>query len=149
MPYSALSTFTDGDVLSASQLNTLRSNQVYFQSSIGNASGPSFVAVDTALDGTYGTWIFKRRRRYLHYLVIILTGDVDNFDINIDGTSEFHDGTNRTTAYEYSGYIDLTATTSNPSVGDFYEVEVEIEHLAPSGGTTRIWYFIESDSTSL
>lgn len=149
MPYSSVGSFTDGDVLSASDLNGIRSNQEYFQSSLGNTSGVSFVAADTLLDGIYGTWIFKRRRRYLHWRIDVLTGDTAELDILIDGNSEFNDGTNRTSGYSYTGYVDLTATTANPSIGDFYEVQIDIEHQSPSGGTTRIWYFLESDSTSL
>jgi len=149
MAYSAVTDFVDGDVLSAAKLNGLVSNQEHFQTSVLCTSGIAFVALDTALDAIYGPWLFRRSRRYLHYYIEVLTGDVDRLKINVNGNEEFNDGVNRTSGYIYQSYIDLTLITAVPAIDDFYFCDVDVEHLSPSGGTCRIWYFIESDSTTL
>lgn len=149
MPYSAVTDFTDGDVLSASKLNQILSNVEYLYSISGDAINPGFSTIDMALDAVYGNYYFRRTRRYLHYKISILTGDMDRLKINVNGNEEFNDGTNRTSGYDYEGYFDLDAITSVPSEGDFYVISVDAEFLAPSGGTGRIWWFIESDNTTL
>lgn len=149
MAYSAVSTVSDGDVFSASQLNGIINNQQHFYSMIGESNVPAFTAQDTALDGIYGTWYMRYTKRYLHYYIEILTGDVDRMKISVNGNFEFDDGTNRTSGYIYTGYIDITGITSVPSSGAFYPIYVDVTHLSPSGGTCRIWYFIHSDQTVL
>lgn len=92
-------------------------------------------------------YTFRRQGRYLHYKFRLTTGTSDELDIRIDGTIEYTDATNRSATYTWTGYEDLTATTSNPAVGDFYEVYVEFDFA--SAGNFHVDYFIESDSTTL
>lgn len=149
MAYSAVTDFTDGDVLSASKLNQLIANQTHFFSLVGDLVNPGFVTIDMALDQDYGNYIFKRTKQYLHYKITLLTGDMDRFKIFVNGNEELNDGVNRSATYNWEGYFDLDAITSVPAIGDTYEVYVNAEFLSPSGGTGRIMYFIESDSTTL
>lgn len=148
MPYQTNPTFTAGNVLTAAQLNVLSENIAYLYSLIG---GPNTPFTGEKLTGTAETrrWTFRRKGRYLHYKMRLLSGTSDELDIRLgsSATIEYTDATNRSSVYTWSGYIDLTTTTENPAIGDFYEFYVEFDAV----GTVdfRVDYFIESDNTTL
>ena len=148
MPFSTPPTFTDGNVLSASQLNTLASNQNYFASLLGTTSNTGFMTEDISTDRDSATWVFKRSRQYLHYRVDMIEGLSDRLIIYVNGDEELNDGVNRT-GYTWSGYFDLDAITSPPSVGSLYEVYCNCDVDSSGTNTFRIQYFIESDNTTL
>lgn len=145
MPFSTPPTFTDGSVLSASQLNLLSNNDIYFQSLLGNNNNTGFMTEDISTDRDSAIWVFKRSRQYLHYNIEMLSGDSDRLIIFVNGDIELNDGVNRT-GYTWTGYFDLDAITSPVSVGAVYEVYINIEFIS---GSLRVNYFIESDNTSL
>lgn len=147
MPYTTPPTFADGNVLSATELNTL-SEDVEFLYSITHGMNIPFTSETRTSTGDTRHWQFRRRVRYLHYKIRSTQNDTSRVRINVNGNWEFDDPTNRIGAYTWSGYIDLTAITAVPAVGDFYEVYAE---LTPLVGPNEwvIDYFIESNSTTL
>ena len=149
MAFSTPPTFTDGNVLSASQLNTLASNQNHFAGLLGSTSNTGFMTEDVGTDRVSATWVFKRSRQYLHYRVDMIEGTSDRLKIFVNGNEEFNDGVNRTFPYSYTGYFDLTAITTPVSVGTVYEVYCDCDVDSSGTNTFRIQYFIESDNTSL
>lgn len=148
MAFSTPPTFTDGNVLSASQLNTLAANQNYFVSLLGTTSNTGFMTEDISTDRVSATWVFKRARRYLHYRVDMIEGLSDRLKIFVNGNEEFNDGINRT-GYTWSGYFDLTAITTPVTVGAFYEVYCDCDVDSSGTNTFRVQYFIESDNITL
>jgi len=146
MPYQTNPTFTDGNILSASQLQILVDNADFLWNLVSGVNIP-FTGDALTANGQSRTYTFRRQGRYLHYSFEMTTGTSDELDIRIDGNIEYTDATNRTAPYSCSGYIDLTATTANPAVGDDYEVLAEFDFA--SAGTFKINYFIESGSTAL
>lgn len=146
MPYQINPTFTDGNVLLASQLQILADNADFLWNLVSGVNIP-FTGDSLTASGTSRTYTFRRQGRYLHYHFEMTTGTSDELDVRLDGFNEAGDATNRTAPYTWSGYIDLQATTSNPAVGDDYEVFVEFDFA--SAGTFLINYLIESESTTL
>ena len=145
MPFSTPPTFADGNILSASQLNTLTNNDLYFRSLLGNNTNTGFMTEDINTDRDSAKWVFRRTRQYIHYNIAMLSGDSDRLIIYVNGAQELNDGVNRT-GYTWSGYFDLDAITNPVTDGDFYEVYVNIEFIS---GSLRVNYFIESDDTSI
>lgn len=94
-------------------------------------------------------WIFRHQARYLHYKLRLTSGTSDELDIRVGAseTSEYGDGTNRSSPYTWEGYIDLTATTEDPADNAFYAVFCEFDFA--SAGELVIDYLLESDSTTL
>lgn len=145
MPWTANPSFSDGTVGSAASMNILSDNIEYIWSLISGINVP--FCGEQITTGTSRPYSFRRQGRYLHYKFRLLSGDSDETDIRIDGFNEDGDGTNRASPYTWTGYIDLTTTTSAPAVNDFYEVTVG---FTPNPtGTFHVDYFIESDSTTL
>lgn len=145
MPFTTPPTFVDGSALSASQLNILSDNQLYFYSLLGTNTNTGFTTEDINTDRDSGRWRFKRSRQYLHYRIDMLTGDSDRLKIIVNGGEELNDGVNRT-GYSWTGYFDLESITNPVSVGDEYDVYINIEFVS---GSLRVIHFVESDNTSL
>jgi hypothetical protein len=149
VPYTPLSIPADGNVLSASTLNTLNANAEFLYSLISGVNTPF---ATHSFDGTPDPetsrpYIMRRQARYLHVRVDLTSNDVSDFDILIDGVSVYNDGTNRSASYTWEIAIDLTGIGSPPAVGDFYEIVVELDWSV--GGTARFVYALESDSATL
>ena len=145
MPWQTCPTFSDGTIGSAAQVNVLSENIEFLYSIISGINIP-FTGDQITTGNTRG-YTFTRQGRYMHYKFRLTAGDSDEVSIKIDGSTEYTDATNRASAYTWSGYIDLTGTTSNPAVGDEYEV---IVYFTPNpNGTVHLDYLIESDATSL
>lgn len=138
--------FADGDILSAANLNIISQNLEFFWGLVSGVNVP-FTGEKMTGSGASRPWTGRRVGRYLHYKCELVNGVSDELDIRIDGNHEAGDGTNRSAPYEWSGYIDLSATTSAPAIGAFYEVIVEFDFT--SGNDFRVVYLIESDSTTL
>lgn len=145
MAYTTPPTFVDGTVLSAAQLNIL-SNDIEFLYGIVSGINIPFTGEQITIGQTRG-YTFTRQGRYLHYKARLTAGDSDITSIKIDTFSEGGDSTNRNSPYTWTEVIDLTLTTSNPAVGESYEVYVTFS--AVTTGTYHLDYFIESDSATL
>lgn len=145
MAFTTPPTFVDGSALSASQLNILANNQLYLYSLLGTNTNTGFTTEDINTDRDSGRWRFKRSRKYLHYRIDMISGDSDRLKIYVNGGEEFNDGVNRT-GYSWTGYFDLDSITYPPSVGDEYDVYINIEFIS---GELRVIHFVESDNTSL
>ena len=146
MAYQTPPTFSSGNVLTAAQMNILSQNLEFFWSLVSGINVP-FTGELMSGSGTSRAWTGRRLGRYLHYKMRMVDGTSDEVEIRVDGTAEYSDSTNRSAPYEWSGLIDLNATTSNPAIGVFYEITVTFDFT--SGNDFRIDYFIESDSISL
>ena len=142
-------TFADGDILTAAQLNILSDDLEYLYSLVAGANVPF---LQHKWDGSpteepSRTYIFHRANRYLHYKIRLTGGETADFKIFVNGNQEYLDSTNRTSGYEWVGYIDLTGITAVPAVGDSYEVYANIEWA--TGGEAKLDYLLESDETAL
>lgn len=148
MAYTTNPTFADGNILTAAQLNILSDNIEFLYSLISGINVP-FSSQTLTGSGNTRKWISRRQARYLHYQFRLTTGTSDELDIRLGAadTIEYTDATNRSAPYTWTGYLDLTATTENPAVGDFYHVFVEFDFAA--AGEFIVDYFLESDSTTL
>jgi hypothetical protein len=149
MPYTPVAIPADGAVLSAATLNGINDNSAFLYSLVSGVNVPFTTHSFTGSPSPEQSrpYVFRRQARYLHFRVDLTSNDTSDFDILIDGVSEYNDPTNRSAAYSYTGYIDLTGIGSPPAVGDFYEVVAEIDWDV--GGTARVVYFLESDATAL
>lgn len=147
MPYTTPPTFSNGSVLTATQLNTL-SDDVEYLYSITHGMNMPFTSETSTATGDTRHWEFRRQGRYLHYKIRSTQNDTDQIDITVNGNIEYTDSINRIGAYTWSGYIDLTTITSVPSVKAFYEVYVTYTSLTGPNEWV-VDYFIESDSTTL
>ena len=146
MAYTTPPTFS-ATVLSAAQLNILSTDIEFLHSLVYGMNIP-FTSETNTLSGDSRNWQFRRRVRYLHYLIRSTQNDTDQLDITVNGNIEYTDGVNRIGAYTWSGYIDLTLITAVPAVGDFYAVYATFTSLTGPNEWV-IDYFIESDSTTL
>lgn len=145
MAYTTIPARADGDVLSASYLNILGDNIEFLYSIVSGINIP-FTGEQITTGNTRG-YTFTRQGRYMHYKFRLTAGDSDEVVLRIDGNTEYNDATNRASPYTWTGYEDLTLTTSNPAVGDEYEVIIQ---FTPNPtGTLHLDYLIESDSTTL
>lgn len=68
MPYTTITTFVDGNILTASQLNTLSGNQEFLHSLGNSAFAPfnSFRITATSFDEADAVWWIRHRLPYLH-----------------------------------------------------------------------------------
>lgn len=145
MAYTTPPTFSNGSVLTATQLNTL-SGDVEYLYSVTHGMNIGFTGELIAADGWARPYTFRNRVRYLHYKLRVTGSNVLQVDINVDGNVEFSDSTTRSAGYTYSGYIDLTLVTSPPSAKDFYTVQTWVDL---DGGNVTLDYYIESNSTTI
>lgn len=148
MAYVSVPVKSDGDVLTAAFLNQLADN-AQFLAGIASSINIPYVSETTAAGGNF-TYRFQIRHtyRYLHYYIAQVASTSDNIDIYYDGGSIFNDGGDRTAPFAWSGHIDLDSTPGGLTIGDFYEVYVDVTQKTGSGKTTA-WYLVESPNTSL
>lgn len=146
MAYTTPPTFSNGSVLTATQLNTL-SGDVEYLYSVTHGMNIGFTGEEKTTDGYCRPYTYRRRARYLHYKIRVTAASVHELRINVNGNDELTDTTERSSGYTYSGYFDLTAITAPPSALDFYSIQAWVS-LA-SGGVIYIDYYIESNATTL
>ena len=148
MSYTVSPVFSDGNVLSASQLNILANNASFLHSLLAGVNIP-FSGQTLTGSGNSRVWTFRHVARYLHYKIFLDGGDSDEIYIRVNGNREFSDATNRSADYTWESLIDLNAITSPPSVGDFFDVYIEMAFGGGGGSDLQIVYLVESDSISL
>lgn len=148
MAYTTPPTFADNAILTAAQLNILSDNIEFLYSLISGVNIP-FSSQTLSGSGNTRKWVFRHAARYLHYKFRLTSGTSDELDIRLGAadTVEFTDATNRGAPYEWTGYLDLAATTEDPAVGSTYSVFIEFDFA--SAGDFIVDYFLESDSTTL
>jgi hypothetical protein len=147
MPYQVPPVFSSGNVLTAAQLNIISENLEFFWSLVSGVNIP-FSGQTLTASGDSRVWTFRNVARYLHYKVLLDVGTSDEFELYVNGNREVYDASNHNADYTFEGYVDLTAITSPPSVGQFYDVYVT-ETFSGSPNELQIIYLIESDSTTL
>lgn len=147
MAYTTPPTFADDTILTAANLNILSDDVEHLYGLISGVNIP-FSSQTITASGESRRWIFRRQARYLHYKIRNITNDTDELHINVNGNDEYDDVTNRSGAYTWEGYIDLTGITAVPAVGAFYEVYVDIT-FDTGPNDLRVDYLLESDSTTL
>lgn len=147
MAFTTPTTFADGNVLSASDLNKFSSNDEYFYSLVSSNINVGFSSSSLTSDGDSNYWFFYRVHRYLHYKIENITNDTDRLRIYVDDVVEYDDGTNRIGNYTWTGYIDLQTDTS-VAVGSVFSVKVNIVFLT-GPNNLLIHYFVQSPNTSL
>lgn len=148
MGWTAMPTFSDGNVLSAAQINILVDNAAFLWSLVSGVNVP-FSGQTLTGSGNTRKWVFRHQARYLHYQFRLTTGTSDELDIRIGAGEdiEFTDATNRSAPYTWTGYVDLEATVADPADNEFYSVFCELDFA--SAGEFIVDYFKESDSTTL
>jgi hypothetical protein len=117
MPYSAIPTFVDGDILTASDLNTLSANQE-FLFSLGNAANAPFnsVRVNTgSLDESVAFWRIRHRLDYLHFKITTVDSSNDEWvRVYYNGVKVY--GDEAPSGGEYADVYDLSSWASLPNL---------------------------------
>lgn len=146
MAYTTIPSLASGDVLTATHMNILKNNIEYLYG-LYSAYNTPFCGQTITSSGVTNIYHFRYVHRYLHYSATVTSGIGDDFKVYVNGNSEFHDGSNHSATYTYSGYIDLTAITAVPTLGDFIPVYIDI--LFSGSSELTIDYLICSPNTSL
>ena len=152
MSWTANPTFTDGNVLSASDLNTLSDNLAFLYGRLQGVNMPfnSLWAVNTSLSSGNNGWTIRHMHRYLHYSLTLHSGDIDG----VDDLSIYYDGNETVvessptalgTPQTWSGYIDTNSY--GLTVGNYYLIYVTTDNNSTS--VFSVDYLIESDATSI
>jgi hypothetical protein len=147
VPYTSNPVFSDGNILSASQLAVLADNIEFLYSLTSGVHIP-FTSETLTVGGDSRNWAFRRQARYLHYKIRSTQNDTDKLRIFVNGNVELDDGTNRIGPHTWESYIDLTGITAVPALGAFYVVYAEFTSLTGPNEWV-VDYFLESDSTTL
>jgi hypothetical protein len=140
MPWTAVPTFTSGDVLTAYNLNILSNNLEHLHGFVSGAN-PAMTSVSLAVDGDCFFII-----RHLHRYLRVLYKANDDVKIYYDAAEVFHDGDPEGTPE--STYIDLYPSGVNTHslvVGQLYTIKCSLD----SDAADRIIYFLyESDTNT-
>lgn len=110
MAWTTPPTFTDGNVLSASQLNIL-SEDLSFLYGIMKAPQVAFNSLYANKDLTSLNNSFRIRyyHRYIHYRISVVLNVCNNVHLYVNGTNYTLDTTARSAGYVYTGYVDVVA----------------------------------------
>lgn len=148
MAYTAPSTFVDGNVLTASQLNILSDDVQFLFGLASRVVIPFQSIVSGAGSGIDAIWTVRHTHRYLLYYLSQNAATSDSLEIFYGGSSVYSDGGNRAAPYTWAGYVDLDSTPGGLTVGTWYELSLAIVQLSGSGVTQCI-YLLESPNTTL
>ena len=135
-------TFTDGNALSASQLNQLGDAVRVLRSAIETAT-PAFVAISGSNAGsTLSFWLRHQQR----YLILRASGDVNEFDLKItpeDGSLVLVlDNAGTLDRIDPSDWIDLDDEVPLLAAGQFYRVDITI--VDPSTCSLTVFLLYET-----
>ena len=167
MAWTTPPTFTDGNVLSATQLNVLSDNCEYLYGLVTAPNVPfsSLKSTGTSLDSTNNSWFIRHKYNYFHFRIEFGTEDIhaDGLGIYLDGNEIFQSdddwvnatdtisigfGTGiSTTDTAVFGYVDISGLSL--TVGTWYEIYVDVPFSAGGSDYCVVAYMLESDSTSL
>lgn len=155
MPYTAISTKADGDVLTASHLNTLSANQAFLYGLANQANIPfnTFRLVTASgIDETDVVWYIKHRLRYYHFKVTcsVTSTDWDYVRVFYNGVKIAENNTPATTSF--AQYWDTTSWAGIPNdtgawvtATDYYVNTNSDGDIVSSGGS---YYKCSADHTS-
>lgn len=117
MPYTAVPTINDNDVLTASYLNSLSSNQEFLYS-LGNAANAPFnsIRVNTGnLDESIAFWRIRHRLDHLHFRITTVDSSNDEWlRVYYNGVKVW--GDESPSGGVYSGTYDLSTWAGLPNL---------------------------------
>lgn len=115
MPYTTISSQSDGNILSASYLNTLSNNQEFLFGLANQANAPfnSFRATVGTLDRDNMEWWGRHRLQYLHWKLTSQGGSWEYARVYMNGVKVGGDEGAHTT---FSGYYDMTTWAGLPNL---------------------------------
>ena len=148
MAWVAPPTFNSGDVLTATQLNTL-SDAVNYLNALGGAPSPGFlqqIIYGTNANVIYSVW---HRHNYLHLWCAVTAGNKPNpFRIYIYPSGYPGSNINVTPTFDGNGPWHLIADISSAgiAVGTRYDVEIRIS--SSSGDRFAVRYLAEMTASS-
>lgn len=102
--------FSDGSVLSATQLNALSGNQEYLYEQATRVNVPSPIMslqVGSGEDGEI-LRVIRHKFKTLEYTINCMAGTIDDMSIRYDATTVYSDDDDRSNPYQWTGTIDLT-----------------------------------------
>lgn len=152
MAYQTVPTFSDGSILSASDLNILADNTEFLHGLVSGINVPftKFVYDSITFDETRSEWEMIHTARYLHYkLSLIGSEDLETLSIVVNGTTKLIDGTTRSPTYTYSGYLDTTVDPGTLTTGSPYDIYFTGTFSAATNNLLVVDYLRENDSTTL
>ena len=118
MPYPAIASVSDGDILTASHLNTLASAANYL-SGLGGLPNVAFRQIRTS---SAGSTFFHIQHRHRYLKAYYESTNCDYIKIYYNGTQVKNDG-DPDAAETYS--MDLQTLIPSLVVGNWYEIEVQ------------------------
>lgn len=138
MPFVTPPTFTDGNILTATQLNTLSDNQEYLYGIATQTNVPFYGHSFGVNNESSEIWYWSIRHKYETFLydVRVDLGTISQVQIKMGGIAIFTDATDHNNPYTYSGTIDLTS--HGFTVGTWYTLSVEIWG-STGNNHARVW----------
>lgn len=143
MPWTTITDWADGDILSATKLNQVVENLEYLWALTQSVNPPRSTDSITAGDGGNASvrLVITHRHRYLYFYLPMGQGTADDFGISYDATDVYTDGTDRATPYVYEQTVDLAPFGF--TVGQVYTITISIGGEPGSGvntlGITKIY----------
>ena len=115
MSYTTIATKADGDILTASYLNTLSDNAEFLYGIANRANVPmcTLRVSATDVDNSDAIWYFRHKLRYLHYK-ISCAANPDHVRVFYAATSYY--AASVLTGTSYTGYIDLNTLANLPKL---------------------------------
>jgi hypothetical protein len=148
MAYTSPPTFVNGNILTASQLNLLADDVQFLAGIAGRINIPFQSIISGAGSGIDAVWQIRHTHRYLLYYITQNASTSDQMKIRYDGTEIYSDTGDRAAPYLWSGYVDLDSSPGGLTVGDWYQIDLDIVQKTGSG-VTQVIYLLESPNTSL
>jgi len=141
MAYVTPPTFTTGNILTATNLNTL-SDDIEFLYGLANGVNLGFdIGVFTVT--AEKTWYIQHKHRYLHYIYTVGSDPCNEIQVYYDAT--LVNETLSTAEGSFSGYIDLNSFGF--TVNQWYAVKWDYTRDANSNCV--VYYLMESPDTTL
>jgi hypothetical protein len=147
MSWSAVPSFTDGTVLSATPLNTISQDLAHLYGLL-NMANPATCSLYSGvnLTSSNNTWSFRHKGHgYIHYYAYVQAQSLTQFQIVVNGTSVFNDTTTRFAGYTYSGSASISG--AGMTSGGVYTAYINATLAALAA--VRVYYLIISEASSL
>ncbi len=132
MPYTTISSVSDGNILSAAWLNTLADNANYL-ASLGGSPNLAFSHVATST-GQSLYWHMRHRHRYL-YVLVTFVNNADYFNVKYNGSTVYTNGDPSGTPT-----IKLDLNPLSLTVGNWYTVQVDCGFVGGSSMDLKLIY---------
>lgn len=148
MPWTPMTTFTDGEYLSAARLNDLKENIEYLWGLVNFVNTGFMVEEIICDDNSYAVrakWAVKHYTNTFRYEVEVDQGTIGDFQIYVFGNTSwniFTDNTEHGAGYKYSGTADITSL--GIVVGTVYDVYIRVRgHTGSPVNQVTVYYFGE------